>query len=281
VDAAEAGRANYSAYLTTVSRRCILAETSAAAEAETRRTVMRQKLILLSLAALAATALVGALASASASAITPVFLVCLEKAGSGKKFEDRNCSKESGLGKFELVEVTEFLKANGTGGVAKLATKLAGAELVITCKKATGTGEFGPKGLSRGEVSYEECALGNSKEEFVSCEVPNIKFKIIDQLVENAKGEVEDEIKPEKGNLLVEIELKNKGSKTCAEKGKFTVEGTQNVEVEQPATGAKLLREVVFKPSGSHLKFDHEVATSEGKVSIDLDNDDSWGVSIP
>ncbi len=242
---------------------------------------MSRRLILLSLAALAATAVVGALASASASAITPVFLVCLEKAGTGKKFKDRNCKEESGTGKFELVEVTEFLKFTGTGGVSTLKSTLLGGEIILTCKKTLLSGEIGPKGLTKGELVYDECSIGNSKETFTNCEVPNIKFKFIDQLIENAKGEVEDEYKPEEGTVLVEIEIKNKAGKTCSEKSKEPLTGTFNAEVEQPATGAKLLRELAFKPPGSHLKWDGEPATLEGKASLDLNNDDSWGVSIP
>src|ERR1700689_4093573 len=144
---------------------------------------------------------VGALMSTSASAVTPVFLVCLEKAGSGKKFEERNCNKESGSGKFELVEVTEFLKGNGTGGPSTLKTTLLGAELIIKCKKNKFADEIGPKGLSRGEVAYEECALFSSPtSELTNCEVPNIKFKVIDQLLERSATEVEDEFKPESGS---------------------------------------------------------------------------------
>jgi hypothetical protein len=240
--------------------------------------MLRIRFIFMGVAVLAT---VGAFASASALAITPVFLVCLEKSGSGKKFEERNCSKESGSGHFELVEFSEFLKGSGTGGVTELRTTIFKAEILVTCKKTIGTAEFGPKGLSKGEISLDECSLGNSKEEFTTCELPNIKFKVIDQLIENAKGEVEDELKPENGSLLVEIIVKNKGEKTCAEKGTFPVEGTQDLEVEQPSTGAKPLREVTLKPSGSHLTFDGEHATVEGKISLALSNGDSWGVSIP
>ena len=226
---------------------------------------------------------VGALASVSASAITPVYLVCLEKAGTGKKFEERNCKKESGTGRFELVEITEFLGTNGTGEVSALTFTLFKAEIKITCKKDTYTGEIGPKGLSRGQVTYEECKVGNAKETFTKCAVPNIKYKFVDQLIENSKDEVEDEFKPETGKVLVEIEIKNKSeTEICTEKGKFPVEGTYNAIVEQPSTGAKLLRELAFLTSGSHLTFNKtETATYEGKASFDLNNDDSWGVSIP
>lgn len=225
---------------------------------------------------------VGAFASTSALAITPVYLVCLEKAGSGKKFKDRNCKEESGTGKFELVEVTENLAVNGTSGVSVLTSSLLKAEIKITCTKDKFTGTIGPKGLSKGEVTYEGCTAGNSSGEFKTCEVPNIKFKFIDQLVENATTkEVEDEFKPETGSIFVEIVIKNKPEQSCAEKGTFPVEGTQNAEVEKPSLGAKLLRELTYKTSGSHLTFLKEKATYEGKVSIDLNNDDSWGVSIP
>lgn len=240
----------------------------------------RFRLILMSVVAMFA---VGAFASASASAITPVYLVCVEKAGSGKKFKDRNCKEESGTGKFELVEVTENLSVNGTSGVSVLTSTLLKAEIKITCKKDVFTGTIGPKGLSKGEVTYEECKVGNSSGNFANCVVPNIKFKFIDQLIENSKGEVEDEFKPESGKVFVEIVIKNKAEgEICQEKGTFPVEGTQNAVVEQPSTGAKLLREFSFAPSGSHLLFNKtETATYEGKVSIDLNNDDSWGVSIP
>lgn len=242
--------------------------------------MLRIRFILLGLAALA---FVGAFASASASAVTPVFLVCLEKAGSGKKYEDRNCSKENaGSGKFELVEVTSFLPANGTSGISTLKATVAGAELIITCKKDLFTGEIGPKGLTKGEVTYKECSAGNAKEEFKNCAVPNITFKFIDQLVEKSATEVEDEFKPAGGsNLFVNIVIENKEGKSCAEKNTYPVEGTQNAEVEAPSLGAKLLRELTFKPSGSHLTLKGNAATYEGKVSIDLNNDDSWGVSIP
>ncbi len=239
--------------------------------------MLRIRLILIGVVVMS---VMSALASASASAITPVFLVCLEKSGSGRKFEDRNCSKESGSGKFELVEVTEFLQYTGTGGVSTLVSLLLKAEIRITCKRTLLIGEIGPKGLTKGELKYDECSVGNKTETFANCEVPNIDFTFIDQLIENSKGEVEDEYKPATGKVFVEIAIKNKEGKVCAEKGTFPVEGTQNAEVEQPSLGAKLLREWTFKASGSHLTFNKEPATYESKASIDLNNDDSWGVSI-
>jgi hypothetical protein len=228
-------------------------------------------------------ALVGAFASASASAITPVYLLCLEKEGAGTRYATSSCSPEkSPKGKFELVPVTEELGVNGTGGLSTLKTKLDGATLVITCSKSTFTGNIGPKGLSNGTVTYGGCkAFSPEGTELVNCEVANIKFKFVDQLIENAKHEIEDEFKPATGSTFVEIELLNKGA-SCIQKGTYKVEGTQNAEVEQ-GPGAKLLRELTFKESGSHLTFgpSKEKATYEGKVSIDLNDDCNWGASIP
>jgi hypothetical protein len=239
----------------------------------------RVRLFLLSVVAIVA---VGAFASTSALATTPVYLVCLEKTGSGTKFEERNCSKALGTGKFELVAVAENLGVTGTLGVSVLTSTLLKAEIKITCKKGKFTGTIGANGASKGEVTYEECEAGNSKEKFASCKVPNIKFKFIDQLVEKSATEVEDEFKPETGSIFVEIVIENKGTEKCLEKGTFPVEGTQNAETEKPSLGALLLRNLTFKTSGSKLKFNKtETATYEGKASIDLNNDDSWGVSIP
>ena len=64
---------------------------------------------------------VGAFASASASATTPVFSVCLKgTGGSGTKYEESNCEKTDAGGAWELVEIKEALAISGTSGVAKL-----------------------------------------------------------------------------------------------------------------------------------------------------------------
>ncbi|HEV3322385.1 MAG TPA: hypothetical protein VG147_09390 [Solirubrobacteraceae bacterium] len=230
---------------------------------------------------------VGAFASASALAITPVYLVCLTKTGG--KFKDRNCSETSGSGTFELVEVTSNLGVNGTLGtagtlgVSKLKSTLLSAEILIICKKGKFTGEIGPKGLSTGTITYEACSAGNKKETFENCEVPNIGFNFVDQLVENSKGEIEDEFKPAaKGSaLFVNIEIKNKEGKSCLQKGTFPVDGTRNAGTEPASTGARLLRILLFsETSKSNLTFNGEPATYIGEASIDLNNDDSWGACI-
>ena len=240
----------------------------------------RIRLILLSMGALAATAVVGVFATASASAITPVYLVCLEKSGSGKKFTEAACKTESSSGKFELVPVASSLPYNGTSGISKLSGTIDGEAVIITCQKNIDTGEIGPEGLSKGTTLFDECSVGNSKETFANCEVPSITVTYRDQLIENSSKEIEDELAPEKGTNFVEIVIKNKPEKTCTVKGTFPVTGTQDAKLKE-ATVAKLLRILEFKPSGSKLKLGGETATFETTVSLDLNNDDDWGASIP
>ncbi len=231
---------------------------------------------------LIATAVVVAAAfvSATASATTPVFSVCLKgTGGSGTKYEDSKCEKEKTGGEWEAIALKEALAINGTGGVAKLKGALLKAEILITCKKDKVIGEIEPAGKSKGEVTFEGCEAGNSSGTFKNCAVPNIKFKFADQLVENAKSEVEDEFKPASGSTFAEIIIENKEEKACAEKGKFPVGGTQNAELEQ--TGYKTMKSLTYKPSGSHLTFNGEAATFENTASVALSNGDSWGVSIP
>ena len=226
-----------------------------------------------------AAVVVAAFVSATASATTPVFSVCAKgTGGSGTKYEESKCEKEKTGGEWEVIAIKEALAMNGTGGVAKLKGILLKAEILITCKKDKVTGELEPTGKSKGETTFEGCEAGNSSGIFKNCAGPNIKFKFTDQLVENAKGEVEDEFKPP-GSIFVEVTIENKEEKACAEKGKFPVGGTQNAELEQ--TGYKTMKTFTYKPSGSHLTFDGEPATFENAASVALNNGDSWGVSIP
>ncbi len=226
---------------------------------------------------------VGAYASASASATTPVFSVCLKgTGGSGTKYEESNCEKTDAGGAWELVDINEALAISGTSGVAKMKSVLLKAEALITCKKAKVTGEIEPAGTSKAEATFEGCEVGNSKETFKNCTVPNFKFSFADQLIENATTkEAEDELKPKAGSeTFAEIKINSLEGKSCSEKGTFPVKGTQRAEFPEQATH-KTSRSVVFKPLGSHLSFDGEEATFEDTATVVLSNGDSWGVSIP
>lgn len=231
----------------------------------------RIRLILWSAAALA---VMGAFASASASAHR--YVECLKVAAGKEAYEENKCEKAKAGGEWEKFEIANVGFA-GTGNVSELKTELLKAEILITCKKAIYAGELETGGTGKGEVTLEECSMGNSKETFANCEVPNIKFKLLGVLVENAKSEVEEEFKPASGTTFFDLIIKNKGEKACAEKGTFPVNGTQTCEFSNGKTFG-VTHEIDCKPSGSHLTFDGEAATFEGSRSIGTASNDSWAV---
>ncbi len=240
----------------------------------------RIKLILLSMLALVA---ISALASASASATVPLFLTCLN-VGSGKgQWEDAACSKAKTGGGWETSAVTTALEISGTGGVAKLKSELLGAEILITCTKNTivsAVSDLEAEGKSKGEVTFEECKVGNSKETFVNCEVPNIKFKFTDQLI-LVGTEVKDEFKgvEKEGTQFVEISIKNKEEKACTQKGKFPVTGTQIALLPEP-TVFKHLHLLDFSTADSSLTFNTKPATFEGSDEIYLLSGAYFAISL-
>lgn len=178
----------------------------------------------------------------------------------------------------EEENVTNTVAVAGTSGVSTLKGKLGGEEIVVTCKKDALKGELEKAGKAKGETTLEECSVGNKKgEELSACEVPNMKSKPTEQLTETA-GVVEDEFKPAAGaTVLVEVEIKSKSGKTCLEKGKFPVEGTQKCKLPSGET-AKVEHEFECTPSGSHLTFDHETATFEGTDKVQLASGQKWNV---
>jgi hypothetical protein len=237
----------------------------------------RIRLILLSLAAITA---IGAVTSASASAHRFIAPTCKEgtnaeakKWGNEKKCIERNPAAGE-TGKWEHNEVLG--KVKGTSGVSKLKSMLLGAEILITCKKDTFSGELEAKGATKGEVTFEECSASSSGSELTNCEVPNIKFKFTDQLVGSP---VEDEFKPAvAGKPFVEIVIKNKGAKICLEKGTFPVEGTQKCELPSGET-FKTEHEIKCTPAGSSLKFNKtETATFESTDTVKLEAGGEWAV---
>ena len=240
----------------------------------------RFKLIMMSVAAVA---LVGAFSSASAMA-APHFSTCLN-VGSGKgQWEDSACSKAKSGGGWETSAVSSSLEASGTGGVAKLKSELLSAEILITCNKNTITSAatfLETEGKSKGEVVFEECKVGNSKETFVNCEVPNIKFKYTDQLVLNSEGIVQDEFKgvEKEGTQFVEISIKNKEAKSCTQKGTFPVTGTQLALLPEPHV-FKRLHLLNFSTADSHLTFNGKSATFEGNDEIELLSGAFFAISL-
>jgi hypothetical protein len=225
---------------------------------------------------------VGAFASASASAHT--FLTCLSREKG--QWEDSLCSKASSSGKWETSEVANATKVEGTSGISKLKGELLSAEILITCKKDIFKGELETGGKSKGEVTFEECSAGNSKETFTACEVPTIKFKFIDELVleentETKEKEIADEFKPASGTTFVTIVIKNKEGKSCTEKGEFPTKGTQICLLPQ-GTLFKVLHNIACEPRGSHLEFNSKAATFESTESVVLSaplSGVAWAVS--
>ena len=216
---------------------------------------------------------VGAFASASASALTHTFLTCLN-VGAGKgQWEDSACSKAKTGGGWETSEVANGTKVEGTSGVSKLKSELLGAEILITCTKDVFKGELETKGASKGEVTFEGCSASSGGAELANCEVPNIKFKFLDQLVlEEVKAgefEVADEFKPAVAGPFVEIEIKNKGTKSCLQKGTFPVTGTQKCLLPE-ASIFKVLHKIDCKPVGSILEFNKKPATFESLEEVEL-----------
>jgi hypothetical protein len=229
------------------------------------------RLIMLGLAALAATVAVGAFASAAASAHK--VLDCLKVAAGTGKYEESKCTKGPGSKEWERFEIASQ-KISGTGGVSTLKTTLAGAEIIVTCKKAGLTGEIETAGTGKGDATLEECSLGNSHETFSSCEVPNTSFELSAQLVGSP---VELEFKPASGSTFVEVTIKNKAGKTCVEKGTYSIDGTQDCVFSNGET-FEVKHEVDCKAAGSHLTFDGNTATFEGDKSIEMGSGDSWAV---
>jgi hypothetical protein len=190
----------------------------------------RIRLILMSLFAVVA---VSALASASASAIGHVG-VCEEASVAGKGlWNNAECTEFGGSKEYETKEVTSG-ELKGTGGEAVLSGELAGAEVIITCAKGKTFGEVEAAGAGKGEATFEECAVGNAKEKFANCEVPNITVKTTSQVTEEENEAKEKELRVEfkpagenskKEKIFTEVVIKNKSEKICAEKGSFPVAG--------------------------------------------------------
>lgn len=168
---------------------------------------------------------VSVLASASASAIGRIGACeTVSVVGSGQ-WNDAECTSLGGSKEWSTKEITSG-EEKGTGGEAVLTSEIGGAEVIITCAKGKTTSTIEAAGAAKGEATFEECAVGNSKEKFVNCEVPTILVKFTSQLTEE-ESELRNEFKPgeEGGKRFTTIAIKNKSEKICTVKGNFAVEG--------------------------------------------------------
>ncbi len=260
----------------------------------------RIRVLLVSLLAVLA---VGAVTSSSASAAHG-FWICKEKAGVGEeppiKYDEHHCNtkeKELKLRKWEWkpVEGAEVFKVEGTSGVSKLESEVAGLKILIECKKDTFKGEIEAAGKNKGEVTFSECSLFEVtkyvKVALTACTVPNIVFKFTTQLVTGqgagpATWGPEDEFNStEAEETFVTIKIEG----TCALKGTYKAKQAE-VEIKpaaqkfkgqvcaMPEAGVgKLEHEIVCTSSGSHITFGGKPAYFTSTDLVKLENGWWWG----
>lgn len=221
--------------------------------------------------------MIGATASASASAQRFIGHSCTKHAGSGVKYKtEANCLKQEspGSGEWEHVELASGTKVVGTGGVAKLKGEILNKEAIITCTKSTFVAEFEKGGASTGKAIFEECKVGNSTETFTNCTVIDITMSSTGQLVGSP---VEEEIKKTPAaEDLATVEIKNKGEKSCAQKGGFPLAGTQKCKLPS-GEALKVEHEIECLSGGSSLEFNGKKgATFEGTEKVKLESKEEW-----
>jgi hypothetical protein len=215
-------------------------------------------------------------ASASASAAEQSFWACQNVGLHKGHWKNSHCSEKGGNEEWDTVAITEA-GFEGTSGTSKLESGLAGTKLIIECSKSTTKGFLKAAGTSEGEVKFTECKVFNSSHELLSnCKVTEpIEFKFTGQLIQNAKGEAEDEFKSTKSDeTFVEITI---GGSLCAVKfNNLKVKGTQTCEL--PSTElASQTHKIVCTSAGSKLKLGNEVATFTSTEKVNLASGLLWG----
>lgn len=148
----------------------------------------------------------------------------------------------------------------GSKTVSKLEGTVLGEKLTIECTKQTiNKGELLAGGKSNGEITYEGCSVKGQ----ATCEVPNIKFKVNDELTGGPP--VKDVFLPTGANEeFVTIEIK-----VCGLKGKYPVKGKQTCNLPggeefAPAHNIECL------PAGSELTLGTEPAHYTGTTEVSL-----------
>jgi hypothetical protein len=219
---------------------------------------------------------IGAAASTTASAVRFVENRCVEKTilSQGRHWETfTECQLQTtrdNLGRWQ--HNTALGAVAGTSAESELSGTIGEAEVIVKCKADTFTGELEEGGASKGKVIFEKCSVGNKKETFTKCEVPNIEFKFKDQLVGSP---IEDEFKPASGTTFVEITIKGT---SCIIKGTYPVTGTQICKLPSGET-FKVDHTIECTPAGSKLEFNkHPGATFKGSETVELTAQPEWAV---
>ena len=177
--------------------------------------------------ALVAVFAISAVSAASASAAPPEFGKCVEKAGSGTKYEDSNCTKVNTKGKFEFIPLAAGSKIAFTSKSGEGFLEASGEK--ITCKEdETKEGEItGPKEDKVKAVVFKGCtALGG----LAKCQNTATKGEIqTEPLVSTlgflnaGKTEVGLSLAPASGGLFAKFECEALGVKETVEVGKGTL----------------------------------------------------------
>jgi hypothetical protein len=256
--------------------------------------VFSREIRMLGLSVLAVCA-VGVVASASASA--HAYFVCKE--GGTEKYTEHLCGTKSETGKWSWIEVTAPLKVEGTSGTSKLEGEVAGVKTSIACQKDVLSGEIGKaRTLGRGqygegEFTFSECKLYevNKTHEstlLTACSVPNIAFKVRDQLVTGQGFGPEEEFRSRTGVEELFVVVKVQGSE-CSLKGSYNVEDNEGAEVSiggqifsgmvcalPEAAVGKVEHEIVCPSSGSHLTFNAKPASFVSTETVKLAGGPAW-----
>jgi hypothetical protein len=243
----------------------------------------------------ATTLVVVASPSALAATNNPGWTVCEEGMGSGTKYEDSACTKESILGKFEAHELLLesekrlFLAEVAKGFLAKL--DLHGNH--VLCKKAKFNKEALASGGSiakaEGLMEYEECEVEGKP----SCKINGTnKAKsalVTAEIVYATKTAAEAEeavhselfVKAKSGSVLFSGEMTGEG---CAKPGSYEVTGDLLYLMGE---ATKHIQEHLFEPAPESHYFTNESGkTVEHSVtpSKDLSEENPiailWGIRL-
>jgi len=221
-----------------------------------------------------------------AKVFTHGFWVCKEKAGAGTeppiKWDDHTCStKAKALAErkweWRPVRGAEVFPIEGTSGVSKLESKLAGLRVIIECATDKLTGEIETAGSSKNVViTYETCKLYEVVKyvkKLTTCTVPNIKTKKLNDLLITGTGiGPEDEFEPAEGTVFALINIEG-----CALEAKEAkVEGKQICQLPEGPVG-KVEHEVVCSPTGGTLKLGANPASYFGTAQVKLTSGSGWG----
>jgi uncharacterized Zn ribbon protein len=237
------------------------------------------KLALLGMLAVYAVSLA---ASAAASAATQGYWDCQKVGTSTGRWNNSHCTARGGTEEWATKGLTgtETKGIEGTSSISILAGTILGKAITIECLKdiiVKGKNSvLKAGGASEAEIVFRECKLFIEGKLSGVCTVPDITLKVNDQLIHNAKGEIEDEFTPTKAEEVF-VEIKIEGAE-CALKGTFKVKGKQICEFPN-ASQSLVTHQIVCKPAGSTLTLGGAAASFTGEEHINVVGGPQWGAA--